>query len=123
MPVFLGCNAGPPSMKGLPSQVPWPHWSTVHVLVWFFETLKESIPELFDILCSDKMWNYADNRASLEQFLSVIREPVFQALVLSLTQIKPFSISTIDCLLIIFTDSLLYQKAIWLCPQAESYFH
>ena len=30
MPIFLGCNAGPPSMKGLPSQVAWPHWSTVH---------------------------------------------------------------------------------------------
>ena len=99
------------------------HIDPVCVLLWFFETLKESIPDLLDILWSDKIWSCADYCSSLEQFLSIIWEAVFRAVVLSLTQIKPFSISAIDCLLIVFADSLLYQKAIWLCPQVECYLH
>lgn len=35
----------------------------------FFETLKECLPESFDVLCSDKTENCAENPASPEQFL------------------------------------------------------
>ena len=46
-----------------------------------------------------------ENHAFLEQFLRVIWEAGFQAIVLSLAEIKVFSILIIDCLLIIFVDN------------------
>ena len=58
---------------------------------------------LFDVLCSDKIWNDAETHASLEQLLSLI----WELPVLSLAQIKLFSIPMIVCSLIIFTDILL----------------
>ena len=47
--------------------------------VLFFETLKKRIPDLFDVLCSDKIQNCAENPASPEQFLRVIWEVGFWA--------------------------------------------
>ena len=65
----------------------------------FFETLKECIPCLmFFVLIR---YNTAENHASLEQFPRVIWESVSLAIVLSLAQIKLFSIPITDCLLII----------------------
>ena len=44
------------------------------------------------ILCSDKVYVYAKNNGSTEQFLRVIWKAVFWAIVLSLTEINLFSI-------------------------------
>ena len=43
------------------------------------ETLKKCLPDVFDILCSDKTQNYAENPASLEQFHRVIWKAGFWA--------------------------------------------
>ena len=59
---------------------------------------------MFNVLCSDKILNCAENHASPEQFLRVIWEAGFWAIVLTLAPIKLFSILTIDYLLIIFID-------------------
>lgn len=53
----------------LPFWVPRPCWLCVSV---FLETLKECIPDLFNVLSSDKIENHAENPASLEQFVRVI---------------------------------------------------
>ena len=51
----------------------------------FFETLKECIPNLFDVLCSDKIQNCSENHASMEQFLGVTYKAVTWAIVFSWT--------------------------------------
>lgn len=56
------------------------------------------------VLCSDKKENSAENPASPEQLLRVIREAVSRAIVLSLVQIRLFSLPLIDWLLTIFID-------------------
>ena len=56
-------------------------------------------------LCSDMTEKCAENHASLRRFLRIIWEAGFQATVLTLAQIKLFSIPFIDCLLIIFVDN------------------
>ena len=108
-------NAGSPLMlAGLPSWGPSPWWLAVHTLVWFFPfrfflgggILGESLPDLFHVHCSDKTQNCAENHASWEQFLRVIWKVVFQAVVLSLAQIKFFSY----CWLFLLTDVF-----VWLC--------
>ena len=71
-----------------------------------FETLKERIPD-FNVLISDKMWNCAQNHASPGAVPQGCLKAVIQAMVLSLAQIKLFSLPIIDCLLIIFIDSCL----------------
>ena len=38
----------------------------------FLKALKECIHDFFDVLCSGKMYNCAENHAYLEQFLRVI---------------------------------------------------
>ena len=67
--------------------------------------MKKCIPDLFNILYSDKIKNCAENHASPEQFLRVIWEIGCQAIVVSLAQTKLFSILIIVCLLIIFIDT------------------
>ena len=71
-----------------------------------FETLKERIPD-FNVLISDKTWNCAQNHASPGAVPQGCLKAVIQAMVLSLAQIKLFSLPIIDCLLIIFIDSCL----------------
>ena len=44
-----------------------------------FETLMKAKPDLFNVLCSDKVKNCAENPASPEQLLRVIWEAGFQA--------------------------------------------
>ena len=60
------------------------------------ETLKKYLPDFFDILCSDKTQNYAENPASLEQFHRVIWEAGFWA--------SPVWLKTLLFLIIIFDD-------------------
>ena len=52
-------NAGTPSMIRLTLQVLRTYWLAVYMLICFvclfLETLKERIPELLSVLCSDKM--------------------------------------------------------------------
>jgi len=82
--------------------------------------LKECIPDLFGILCVDKIQDCAENHASLEQFLQGICEAVFQDIVFSVAQTKFFSISIIDCLFIIFVGSVIRKlKLIGLCKTKE----
>ena len=45
---------------------------------------------------SDKIKNCAENHVSLQKFLGVIREAVFQAIVFCLVQMKLFSIFIIE---------------------------
>ena len=66
------------------------------VLVFFLEVLKECIPDLFNVLCSDKIYNCTENRASLEQCFRAAREAVSLASVLSLALRKLFSVSILD---------------------------
>ena len=56
-------------------------------------------------LHSNMTEKWAENHTSLRQFLRIIWEAGFQATVLTLAQIKLFSIPFIDCLLIIFVDN------------------
>ena len=72
----------------------------MYLLTCFSWNLEGMCPDLFDVLCSDKIWNYAETHAFLEQILSLI----WELPVLSLAQIKLFSISIIVCSLIIFID-------------------
>ena len=57
MLLFADTHAGAPLMIRHPSQVPKPYCLSVYVLniFIFLETLKGCIPELFDVLCSNKM--------------------------------------------------------------------
>lgn len=70
-----------------------------------FEILREYILDLCDVFCSGQTQNCAGNHASLEQLLRVIWETGFWAVVLSLAQIKSFSVPVMSCLLIIFLNS------------------
>ena len=72
------------------------------VLFFFFETLKKCNPDLFNVLCSDEIENWAENPTSPEQFLRVIWEVRFWN---SLAQIKLFSILISDHFLIIFVNT------------------
>ena len=69
---------------------------------FFFETLKKCNPDLFNVLCSDEIENWAENPTSPEQFLRVIWEVRFWN---SLAQIKLFSILISDHFLIIFVNT------------------
>ena len=61
-------------------------------LVCFLWSLQGIPLTCFDVLFSDKTWNCVENHSSLEQLLSVLWEVVFQAIVLSVSQIKlPYS--------------------------------
>ena len=59
------------SITRLPFQVPRPSELPVYVLIcffvflFFFETLKECIPDLFNVLCFDNILNSAENHTSL----------------------------------------------------------
>ena len=72
----------------------------MYLLTCLSWNLEGMYPDLFDVLCSDKIGNYAETQASLEQLLWLI----WELPVLSLAQIKFFSIPIIVCSLIIFTD-------------------
>ena len=72
----------------------------MYLLTCFSWNLEGMCPDLFDVLCSDKIWNYAETHASLEQILSLI----WELPVLSLAQIKLFYSYYIVCSLIIFID-------------------
>ena len=85
-------NAGTPSMIRLPSQAKavLTHWVPADLVCFILlETLKECIPDLFDVLCSDKT-NCTEYHASLDLFPRAIWDAVFWAIVLSLAQIKLF---------------------------------
>ena len=110
-------RVGTPSMIRLPFQVPKPCWLTVYVLicwflVWgFFWNLEEMYPWLiWRSLFWQDIKNCVENHASLEQFLRVIWEAVFWAMVLSVAQIKLFSVPIIGCLLIIFIGNPIYEN-------------
>ena len=98
MPLFLGSQCGSPSVR-FPSQgLNW-YRQTVCVLIWLcFALFKpwKNVPWLVWCLCFDKRLNCAENHASPEPFLRVTWEAVIQAIVLSLAQIKLFSIPIVD---------------------------
>lgn len=68
------------------------------------ETLKKYLPDFFDILCSDKTQNYAENPASLEQFHRVIWEAGFWA--------SPVWLKTLLFFIIIFDDFFFFARDI-----------
>lgn len=86
------------SMIRLPSQVPRPYWLAGYVLIWFLKSWGNIFLTcvMFFVLARPKT---AGNHASLEQLLKVIWETGFWAVVLSLAQIKPFSVPMMSCLL------------------------
>ena len=72
------------------------------VIAFVSGTLKKCIPDLFNVLCSDKLKNYAGKHASPEQLLRVIWEAGFWAS----PQFDSNKTLIIDCLLIIFIDKI-----------------
>ena len=104
-----GANAGPPLMIRLSSRCQghtdwlWTSWSV------FLETFQECSPDLFHSLCSDKQ----ENRASLEQFLGVRWKGLSWDTVFNLSQIKLFSIITIDGLLVIVIEKTEHRILSW----------
>ena len=88
----LDANAGPLVMIRLAPQVPRPCWLTVYALSGLFWNLEGVYPWL--VWCS-LFWqgikNCAENHASPEQFVRIIWEAGFWAVVLSLAQMKHFS--------------------------------
>ena len=102
-------NAGPPLMIRLSSRCQghtdwlWTSWSV------FLETFQECSPDLFHSLCSDKQ----ENRASLEQFLGVRWKGLSWDTVFNLSQIKLFSIITIDGLLVIVIEKTEHRILSW----------
>ena len=115
MPSLLGCQcwfssdaSRTPFLGAKPMVTCCAHAGLVFSFSVFFGggILGESLPDLFHVHCSDKTQNCAENHASWEQFLRVIWKVVFQAVVLSLAQIKFFSY----CWLFLLTDVF-----VWLC--------
>ena len=81
MPLFLGhqCWASFNDKTPFPGAKATLTCCVLAGLFFFFETLKKCSPDLFDVLCSDKIQTCAENPASPEQFPRVIWEVGFWA--------------------------------------------
>ena len=104
-------NAGPPLMIRHCSQASRSYCTCWMCTCWsffFFLILRKWRPDLFNILCSEKVWNCVKSLL-LQSSFSELSGKHFSKLALSLAQIKLFSIVVINCLLIIFID----QRKVW----------
>ena len=81
MPPFIGCQCwysfnDKTAFLGTKFILTFCVWADFFVFFFFLATLKECIPNLFDVLCSDKIQNCSENHASMKQSLGVTYEAI-----------------------------------------------